>query len=116
MPCRASASRSTQTSLAPDCRARRCLATGVRLLDLTAMRIGNGEYTRANRSYGLTTLQDRHATFAPGTVSFGFRGKSGKKHAIEVHDARLARIVRRCRDLPGDELFQYLDGGGPASP
>jgi DNA topoisomerase-1 len=84
----------------------------VRLLDLTAMRVGNEEYARANRSYGLTTLRDSHATFAPGTVSFGFRGKSGKKHAIEVHDARLARIVRRCRDLPGYELFQYLDADG----
>lgn len=88
------------------------LATVVRLLDLTAMRVGNEEYARANRSYGLTTLRDSHATFAPGTVSFGFRGKSGKKHAIEVHDARLARIVRRCRDLPGYELFQYLDAEG----
>jgi DNA topoisomerase-1 len=88
------------------------LATVVRLLDLTAMRVGNEEYARTNGSYGLTTLHDKHAAFAPGTVSFTFNGKSGKKHAIEVHDARLARIVRQCRDLPGYELFQYLDADG----
>jgi len=88
------------------------LATIVRLLDLTAIRVGNEEYARANRSYGLTTLRDRHAGFGRGTVSFTFNGKAGKKHAIEVHDPQLARIVRKCRDLPGYELFQYLDVEG----
>ncbi len=90
----------------------RVLATVVRLLDLTAIRVGNKEYARTNGSYGLTTLRDRHARFGRGSVTFAFLGKSGKKHSIEVQDARLARIVRRCRDLPGYELFQYRDPDG----
>jgi len=90
----------------------RVLATVVRLLDLTAIRVGNEEYARTNGSYGLTTLRDRHARFGRGSVTFAFRGKSGRKHAIEVQDPQLARIVRRCRDLPGYELFQYRDPDG----
>jgi len=88
------------------------LATVVRLLDTTAMRVGNEEYARDNRSYGLTTLRDRHAEVDGGTVRFEFRGKGGKMHAVAVHDRRLARVVRQCQELPGHELFQYVDGDG----
>ena len=88
------------------------LATVVRLLDTTAMRVGNEEYARDNRSYGLTTLRDRHAEISAGTITFEFRGKGGKAHAVAVHDRRLARIVRQCQELPGHELFQYLDDDG----
>lgn len=88
------------------------LATVVRLLDTTAMRVGNEEYARDNRSYGLTTLRDRHAEIEGGTITFEFRGKGGKAHAVAVHDRRLARIVRQCQELPGHELFQYVDDDG----
>jgi DNA topoisomerase-1 len=90
----------------------RVLATVVRLLETTRMRVGNEEYARSNGSYGLTTLRNEHAEVATATVSFTFRGKSGKEHAVRVHDRRLARIVRQCRDLPGHELFEYLDEAG----
>jgi len=88
------------------------LATVVRLLETTFIRVGNEEYARSNRSYGLTTLKDRHVRFAPGGLRFRFRGKSGVFHEISVHDAKLARIVRRCRELPGQELFQYQEDDG----
>lgn len=88
------------------------LATIVRLLDTTAIRVGNQEYARSNHSYGLTTLRDQHVDVSPSHVVFAFRGKSGKRHRIDIRDARLARIVRQCRDLPGYELFQYLDEDG----
>jgi DNA topoisomerase I len=88
------------------------LATVVRLLDTTLIRVGNAEYVRQNRSYGLTTLQDHHASVHGSTVLFSFRGKGGKRHAIRLDDARLARIVRRCQELPGQELFQYIDEAG----
>ena len=88
------------------------LATVVRLLETTFVRIGNPEYARDNDSYGLTTLHDRHAEFGNGKVRFHFRGKSGLDHEVEVNDARLARIVKQCRDLPGYELFQYIDETG----
>ncbi len=92
------------------------LATVVRLLETTFMRVGNEEYARNNRSFGLTTLKDRHVELGPTGVRFHFRGKSGVRHDISVHDRALARIVRRCRDLPGQELFQYLgEDGQPAS-
>lgn len=90
----------------------RVLATVVRLLETTLVRVGNDEYARDNRSYGLTTLQDHHAKIARAAVTFSFRGKSGREHVIDVRNAQLARIVRRCRDLPGYELFQYLDAAG----
>jgi len=89
---------------------RQVLATVVRLLDKTLIRVGNDEYVRANRSYGLTTLRRRHLTIDGSVLRFSFRGKSGVEHTIAVADPRLARIVQRCRDLPGQELFQYLDG------
>ena len=87
------------------------LAAVVRLLEVTLIRVGNEEYARANRSFGLTTMLDRHVGLnGSGTsVRFGFVGKSGVKHSIELDDPKLARIVKQCRDLPGQELFQYLD-------
>jgi len=88
------------------------LATIVRLLETTLIRVGNEEYARDNKSYGLTTLQDRHAEIRPGKVIFRFRGKSGKQHVFDIQSRKLANIVRRCRDLPGYELFQYIDESG----
>jgi DNA topoisomerase-1 len=88
------------------------LAAIVKLLDASLIRVGNDEYARANRSFGLTTLRDRHVEISGFTVTFDFPGKSGKHHRIKVADRRLARIVKRCRDLPGYELFQYLDDDG----
>ena len=88
------------------------LATIVRLLETTMMRVGNEEYARSNGSFGLTTLRDKHVRVDGARLRFQFRGKSGVQHFVELNDRRLARIVRRCRDLPGYELFQYLDEGG----
>jgi DNA topoisomerase I len=88
------------------------LATVVRLLECTNIRVGNDEYARANGSYGLTTLRDKHVEVSGGNLRFSFKGKSGKTHAVELSDRRLARIVQRCRDVPGEELFQYLDDEG----
>ena len=88
------------------------LAAAVQLLEKTLIRIGNEEYARDNGSVGLTTMRDRHATIHGTTVHFEFRGKSGVAHAIDLHDVRLARIVKACRDLPGHELFQYVDEDG----
>jgi DNA topoisomerase-1 len=76
------------------------------------MRVGNLEYARANNSFGLTTLRDRHVRIAGATLQFSFRGKSGKYHTVRLHDRRLATIVKRCQDLPGQELFQYIDAAG----
>jgi DNA topoisomerase-1 len=88
------------------------LAVVVRLLEETSIRVGNDEYARQNRSFGLTTLRDRHAVFEGEKLRFEFRGKAGKQHTIELNDRRLARIVKRCQDIPGQELFQYLDAEG----
>ncbi len=88
------------------------LATMVRLLETTLVRVGNEEYARANGSFGLSTMHDRHAKIRGNTLRFEFRGKSGVQHRITLHDARLARIVRRAQELPGQELFQYLDDDG----
>lgn len=88
------------------------LAAVVRLLETTLIRVGNEEYARQNRSYGLTTLQDRHAKINGSSVKFRFKGKSGREHEVELTDRRLARIVRDCRDLPGQDLFQYVDAEG----
>lgn len=85
------------------------LATVVRLLECTCIRVGNDEYAKSNRSYGLTTLQDRHVEITGSNLRFEFRGKSGKTHKVDLNDRRLARIVERCQDLPGEDLFQYLD-------
>jgi DNA topoisomerase-1 len=88
------------------------LATVVRLLECTGIRVGNDEYARANGSFGLTTLRDDHVEISGSTLRFQFRGKSGKTHKVALSDPRLARIVRRCQALPGEELFQYLDESG----
>jgi DNA topoisomerase-1 len=88
------------------------LATLVRLLQTTYLRIGNEEYARANHSFGLTTFEDRHASIAGARLCFHFRGKSRREHDVCVNDALLSKIVRRCRDLPGQELFQYVDEDG----
>jgi DNA topoisomerase-1 len=88
------------------------LAACVRLLELTLIRVGNDEYARLNRSFGLTTLRDRHARIEGSAVRFRFRGKSGKEHEVGLRDRRLARVVRRCQELPGQELFQYVDDDG----
>jgi DNA topoisomerase-1 len=96
----------------PELPREKVLALVVRLLESTFIRIGNPEYARANRSYGLTTMHDRHVKISGSTVQFEFRGKSGKDHAVSVADRRLARLVKRCKDIPGYELFQYLDDQG----
>jgi DNA topoisomerase I len=88
------------------------LATVVQLLEKTLIRVGNDEYARTNRSYGLTTLRDGHVDVKGQRVRFSFRGKSGVEHEIDLNDRRLARIVKQCRDLPGYELFQYYDENG----
>ena len=88
------------------------LAAVVRLLERTLIRVGNEEYARANRSFGLTTLRSHHVDVAGGRIRFQFRGKSGKEHEIGIEDRELSRIVKRCQELPGQELFQYLDPAG----
>jgi DNA topoisomerase-1 len=88
------------------------LAAIVRLLELTLFRIGNSEYSKSNKSFGLTTLRNRHAIVEGHHIRLSFRGKSGVHHEGHLADRRLARIVKNCRDLPGYELFQYLDEDG----
>ena len=88
------------------------LATVVRLLELTLIRVGNEEYAKQNESFGLATMRDRHVRVNGSALRFEFRGKSGILHAVDLHDRRLARIVRQSRDLPGFELFQYVDAEG----
>jgi len=88
------------------------LATVVRLLEYTRIRIGNAEYRRENESFGLTTLQDEQVDVAGARVRFQFRGKAGKHYSVELSDRRLARIVKRCQEIPGHELFQYVDEQG----
>src|SRR3954469_14932200 len=88
------------------------LAAVVQLLEKSLIRVGNEEYARQNHSFGLTTLQDKHVNVRGATVRFEFRGKSGVKHSVDVNDRRLARIVKQCRDLPGQDLFQYIDEDG----
>ena len=87
----------------------RVLAAVVWLLEKTGARVGNEEYARDNRSFGLTTLRGRHARIGSKRIRFRFRGKGGKAAEVEISDERLARIVRRCQDLPGQELFAYVD-------
>ena len=92
------------------------LALVVRLLELTYMRVGNESYAVTNRSFGITTLRSRHATVTGTTVRFRFRGKSGKVHQLRLRDRRLARLVGRCQDLPGQTLFTWLDEDERAHP
>ena len=88
------------------------LAAIVRLMETTLIRVGNVEYARDNQSYGLTTMRGKHVHVEGATVTFKFQGKSGVKHTIDINDRRLARIIQRCYDIPGYELFQYVDGDG----
>ena len=88
------------------------LAAVIAITEKTLIRVGNEEYANHNASYGLTTLRDDHAKIAGQKIRFEFKGKSGKEHEIDLDDPKLAQIVRRCRDLPGEELFQYLDPSG----
>ncbi len=88
------------------------LATVVRLLETTLIRVGNEQYARENKHYGLTTMRPNHVEVAGATLHFHFVGKSGKEHTIALKDRRLARIVGRLRDMPGHELFDYVDDTG----
>lgn len=88
------------------------LALIVRLLETTLIRVGNDVYARENKSFGLTTMRDRHVDIEGSTVMFSFNGKSGVEHEVDLRDRRLANIVKRCQDVPGQELFQYLDDDG----
>lgn len=88
------------------------LAGVVRIMEETHIRVGNDEYARANDSYGLTTIRNRHAKVRGGTIEFRFKGKSGIEHASSLRDATLGRIIRRCQDLPGEELFAYVGEDG----
>jgi DNA topoisomerase I len=88
------------------------LAAVVRLLEETLIRVGNEEYAKDNRSYGLTTLKDEHAQVHGVEIRFRFRGKSGQHHDIAIHDRKIAKIVKHCRELPGHELFGYVDDDG----
>jgi DNA topoisomerase-1 len=94
----------------------RVVAAIVRLLESTHIRIGNDEYARANRSFGLTTLRDDHVAVTGSRIRFRFRGKSGVPHEVDISDRRLARIVERLDELPGQHLFQYLDESGEPRP
>ena len=94
----------------------RALATVVAFLDKTSIRVGNAEYARDNHSFGATTLKTSHARVKGASIQLRFKGKSGRLHTLELNNRRLAAIVRRCHDLPGQELFQYLDENGEPHP
>jgi DNA topoisomerase-1 len=96
----------------PGLQRKKVMATIVWLLERTLIRVGSHELAKANNSFGLTTLRRRHVSIDGATLRFEFRGKSGVAHAVAVTDRRIARIVQRCRELPGRELFQYVDGRG----
>lgn len=88
------------------------LATVVRILEAGVIRVGNEEYARQNNSFGLTTMRDRHVRVRGAEMRFEFRGKSGKLHKIQLEDPRLAKVVKNCQDIPGQELFQYVNDNG----
>jgi DNA topoisomerase-1 len=88
------------------------LAAVVRLLETTLIRVGNDQYAKENKSYGLTTMRDRHVDIEGSTITFSFSGKAGVEHEIDLQDRKLANIVKRCQELPGQHLFQYLDENG----
>lgn len=96
----------------PELPRRKVLAAIVAIMDSTGLRVGNEEYARQNDTFGLTTLRTRHARVSGSTVRLRFRGKTGRQYSIALDDKRLARIVKRCRDLPGEELFTYVDETG----
>jgi DNA topoisomerase-1 len=91
---------------------RKITAVVVKLLDLTLIRVGTREYARSNKSFGLTTLRRRHASVMGSRIRFQFRGKSGVQHDVTINDRRIARVIRRCMEIPGHELFQYRDAQG----
>jgi DNA topoisomerase I len=91
---------------------QRVLATVVQLLDQSLIRIGNEMYARENKSFGLTSFRNKHLTLAGTEIRFQFRGKSGLEHAVKLRDRRVAAVVKRCQELPGQHLFQYIDDGG----
>jgi DNA topoisomerase-1 len=91
---------------------RKVLAVAVTLLERTALRIGNEEYVRTNKSFGLTTLRARHVQVHGAKINVRFRGKTGREHDVTLNDARIAKIIRRCRELPGEELFAYVEDDG----
>ena len=97
---------------APGLPRQKVLATIVSVMEATHIRVGNVEYARENKSYGLTTMQNRHVDVHGADVTFTFQGKSGVRHTVDLHDRRLAAIIKRCSDIPGHELFQYLDADG----
>ena len=88
------------------------LAAIVRLMEVTLIRVGNEEYARENQSYGLTTMRNKHVEVEGSSVTFKFQGKSKVRHTVDINDRRLARIIQRCQDIPGYELFQYVDSEG----
>jgi len=90
------------------------LAAVVRLLETTLIRVGNEEYAKDNHHYGLTTLHNHHAKVRGGSVRFRYKGKSGIEHDVDLEDPRIARVVRKCQELPGEELFGYVDDDGKA--
>jgi DNA topoisomerase I len=94
----------------------RVLAAVIRLMELTLFRVGNSEYARSNKSFGLTTLRGRHVRIRGGHIHLSFRGKGGTHYETDINDLRVARIVKSCRELPGYELFQYLDEDGERHP
>lgn len=104
--------RTREQLLLPGMPREKVLAVVVTLLETTLIRIGNAEYSRTNSSYGLTTMLNEHVQVHGSTIEFSFRGKSGKHHKIDVRNRRLASIVRRCQELPGQELFGYMDEEG----
>ena len=109
--------RQAATDLArPGIPREKVVATVIRLLEATLVRVGNEEYARANKSYGLTTLRDRHAQFTSDGMKLVFKGKHGISASVHVQDARLRRVVKRCQDLPGQVLFQYVDDAGSPCP
>lgn len=91
---------------------RKIIAAAVRLMEMTLIRVGNEEYVRENKSFGLTTLRSRHAEIRGETLRLSFRGKGGKQHSIGLRDKRLARVVKAWQELPGQRLFQYVDDDG----
>jgi DNA topoisomerase-1 len=104
-------------AVARDLRARglprqKVVAAAVRLLEMTLIRVGNEEYARENKAFGLTTLRNRHATVRGDSLKLTFRGKAGKEHSVGLRDKRLSRIIKSCQELPGQHLFQYVDDEG----
>ncbi|HUS35679.1 MAG TPA: DNA topoisomerase IB [Verrucomicrobiae bacterium] len=104
--------RTAQDLAKPGLPIEKVLATVVRILETGVIRVGNEEYAKQNKSFGLTTMRDRHVRVRGAEMRFEFRGKSGKLHNIQLEDPRLAKVVKNCQDIPGQELFQYRDDEG----